>query len=63
MDYIVYEQVEKVQLVFSGATTYFGILEGERYPITESMYHAHMAYFARECKRRFLPNKALEAKQ
>ncbi len=63
MDYIVYEQVEKKTLTFSGKTTYFGILEGERYPISKSVYEAHINYFERERKRRVLSNKDLEAKQ
>ncbi len=63
MDYIVYEQVEKKTLTFSGKTTYFGILEDKRYPISKSVYEAHINYFEREWNRRVLPNKALEAKQ
>lgn len=63
MEYIVYEQVEKTQLIFSGKTTYFGILDGERYPISKSVYDAHMAYYEREWKRRIKPNKVLEVQK
>ena len=60
MEYIVYEQVEKKQLIFSGKATYFGILDNQRYPISKSVYDAHMAYYEREWQRRVNPNKVLE---